>query len=51
MDFSPGDATTPESERRVEVRSDRARGVRFFHSVVSEFETFQIETRPDAPSR
>lgn len=51
VDFAPGDATTPESERRVEVRNDRARGVRFFHSVVSELETFQIETLPDAPAR
>ncbi len=51
VDFAPGDTTVPEAQRRVEVRNDRARGVRYFHSVVSEFETWQIETLPEAPAR
>lgn len=44
VDFAPGDSAIPEAERRVEVRRDPARRVRFFHSVVSELELWQIET-------
>ncbi|MBL8683911.1 MAG: hypothetical protein JNK05_32365 [Myxococcales bacterium] len=46
VDFAPGDSAIPEAERRVEVRRDPARRVRFFHSVVSELELWQIETLP-----
>lgn len=47
VDFAPGDSAIPEAQRRVEVRRDPARRVRFFHSVVSELEMWQIETLPE----
>lgn len=51
VDFAPENSTVPEAQRRVEVRRDAARRVRFFHSVVSELETWQIETLPEPNSR
>ena len=49
VDFAPGNVALPEAQRRVEVRSDDVRGVRFFHSVDNELEMWSIETLPEAP--
>ncbi len=46
VDFAQENTAISESERRVEVRVDAQRAVRFFHSVVSELELWQIESLP-----
>lgn len=51
VDFAPDDGSIQERERSVEVRNDRERGVRYFHSVVSELESWQAETLPAQPRR
>lgn len=48
VDFAPGNNAVPDSQRRVEVRRDTTRHVRYFHSVVSELEAWQIETLPES---